>query len=309
MGTPINTIVAAVDFSPGSEVAARRAAMLARAWGSRLELVYVLPSPFVAETWELIKFGLRLESADLRAEAGRRLRELAARIELEAHVAPEAVVAEGVPFEQIADAADESGAGLVVVGAHGRHALLDVFVGATAQKILRASRVPVLLVRQVPYFPYERVLAAVDFSASSKSAAMLARSLFPDAALFLMHAYESPLDSMPGPKSTPDDRIEAYRQQAEATARAELERFAREAGLQGLGIALKATYGHASSRVLEAARAWNADLIVAGARGLSGWKANMLGSVSLHLVLESRADVLLVRAPQDEPAAASPVGM
>jgi nucleotide-binding universal stress UspA family protein len=305
MSESLKTILAAVDFSRGSEAAARRAAHLAKACQSRLEILYVLSSPFVAETWELVKLGLRLEPADLRAEADRHLREMAARIELETGVVPETRIAEGRPYEQIAARAADAGAGLVVVGAHGQHALLDVFVGATAQKVLRASPVPVLMVRQTPYFSYERVLVAIDFSVQSKGAARLARRLFPNAELCLMHAYESPLDTMPGPKSIPDETIEAYRHRAESGARVALERFAQETALQDPDISLKTAYGHASSCLLEFARAWSADLIVAGARGLSGWQANLLGSVSLHLVLESRVDVLLVRLPQDESAGAA----
>lgn len=302
MNEPLATILAAVDFSRGSEAAARRAADLAKLSRARLEILYVLANPFVAETWELIKFGLRLEPADLRAEAERRLRELVARIELETGVVPETRIAEGHPYEQIAARAAETGAGLVVVGAHGRHALLDVFVGATAQKVLRVAPAPVLMVRQMPYFPYERVLAAADFSAQSKAAALLARRLFPGAELCLMHAYESPLDTMPGSMSIPDATIEAYRHRAELAARAALERFAQELSLRGSDVSLKTAYGHPASSILEFARAWSADVIVAGARGLSGWKANLLGSVSLHLILESRVDVLLMRGPHEEAA-------
>lgn len=302
MSEPLETILAAVDFSRGSEAAARRAADLAQSRQSRLELLYVLAHPFVAETWELVKFGLRLEPADLRAEAERRLGELAARIELETGIVPQTRVAEGHPHEQIAARAAAVRAGLVVVGAHGRHVLLDVFVGATAQKVLRVAPAPVLMVRQAPYFPYERVLVAADFSAQSRAAARLARRLFPDAELCLVHAYESPLDTMPGPASVPDEIVEAYRSRAESAARVALERFAQQLALQGPDVALKIAYGHASSAVLECARAWSADLIVAGARGLSGWKANLLGSVSLHLVLESRIDVLLARGPRDDAA-------
>jgi len=305
MSEPRETILAAVDFSRGSEAAARRAAQLAKSGPTHLEILYVLANPFVAETRELVKFGLRLEPADLRAEADRRLRELAARIEAETGVVPQTRIAEGHPYEQIAARAADLRADLVIVGAHGRHALLDVFVGATAQKVLRVTPAPVLMVRQTPYFAYERVLVATDFSAQSKVAALLARRLFPGAELCLMHAYESPLDTMPGLKSIPDATIEAYRHRAELAARVALERFAHEPALQGADVSRKTACGHASSSILEFARGWSADLIVAGARGLSGWKANLLGSVSLHLVLESRVDVLLARGPDDEAAGAA----
>jgi nucleotide-binding universal stress UspA family protein len=47
----------------------------------------------------------------------------------------------------LARVADECGADLVVLGTHGRHGFRRVLLGSVAESLLRATRVPVLLVR------------------------------------------------------------------------------------------------------------------------------------------------------------------
>ena len=58
-------------------------------------------------------------------------------------------VREGVAPDQILAEAKESGADLIVMGAHATSSLIDSIMGSTAQKVIRRAPVPVLVV-QVP---------------------------------------------------------------------------------------------------------------------------------------------------------------
>ncbi|PUE41045.1 universal stress protein UspA [Limnohabitans sp. Hippo3] len=49
--------------------------------------------------------------------------------------------------ESVADAADEWGADLVVIGTHGRRGIGRVLLGSGAEQVMRMSPVPVLMVR------------------------------------------------------------------------------------------------------------------------------------------------------------------
>ena len=53
--------------------------------------------------------------------------------------------------------------------------------------------------------------------------------------------------------------------------------------------------GHVRVQLLEAAQAWEADVIVLGARGLSGLERALLGSVSLGVAREARCAVMIVK--------------
>ena len=56
---------------------------------------------------------------------------------------------------------------LVVLGFRGRHCFRDVFLGTTAERVVRKGDRSVLVVRNRPEEAYRRVLVAVDFSPAS----------------------------------------------------------------------------------------------------------------------------------------------
>jgi nucleotide-binding universal stress UspA family protein len=294
MEQELSTMVVATDLSRASEAAVRRAAWIAKARGVRLEIVHVVGQPALAEAWTWLREAAGMGAEDVKANAAQRLRLLASRLHLELGLTPDIHLAEGRPFEQISTRAHAVGAGLIVVGAHGENLLLDLFVGTTAQRVLRTAREPVLLVKQTPGVAYEHILLATDFSPVCRTAAAVARELFPTARFTLLHAYRNPFERELALANSADEIIERYRRQAEAHAREQLERFAAEAGFPG-DVQRKLRYGYPPVRVNELARELDVDLIVVGAHGKSVLEATVLGSVSAHVIMESHCDVLLVK--------------
>ena len=59
----------------------------------------------------------------------------------------ETVVKRGNPVAQILATADEKDCDVIVMGTHGRGALVDAMMGSTTSRVLRRSRIPVLAVR------------------------------------------------------------------------------------------------------------------------------------------------------------------
>jgi nucleotide-binding universal stress UspA family protein len=55
--------------------------------------------------------------------------------------------------------------------------------------------------------------------------------------------------------------------------------------------------GRAATRIVEAANAFRADLVVVGSRGLGAWKRLLLGSVSAEIVDHATCPVLIARRP------------
>lgn len=88
--------------------------------------------------------------------------------------------------------AEELHADLVVTGSRGAdfgHRL----VGSVAERVVRMSLRPVLLVRRAPRTPYRRILVPVDFSIWSELSIHTALRVVPGAHLVLLHAVDAPL--------------------------------------------------------------------------------------------------------------------
>lgn len=166
-------------------------------------------------------------------------------------------------------------------------------MGTTAHRVLRFARVPVLLAKLPPEFPYERAVVATDFSEDSAEAARSARRLFRHLGIILFNAYEVPFEGKLSYAGVSQEIIEDYRHRAEDEARALLDAFAGTNGLTEAGRTVR--HGPASLRIREVARDSNADLIVLGAQGKGTMETALLGSVSLRLVTEASCDVLLAR--------------
>lgn len=294
MERKLSVILAATDLSRAGDAAARRAAWLAKGRGARLEIVHVLARQSLTQAWAWLQDVAGISAADVRSRALQRLHDLAAHVVLETDVSPEIHLAEGRPYVEIAARAEAVGADLVVIGAHGENAVLDLFVGTTAQRVMRASRRPVLLVKQTPPFPYGDILLPADFSPAAREASDFAKQLFPNARLTLLHVYENPFARELEIANASEETFERYRRLAEADARAALEAFRRAAGLDEKAVACKLRFGHPPSRINEFARERDVDLIVIAPQRRSPLEQAILGSVSEHIVMESHCDVLLV---------------
>ena len=139
-------IVAAIDFSSVSMSALRHAASLAAEVAAHLTVMHVIEAPERLELWidgdEATSYVRRwTEGAErrLRGAVSDETREYAYVMQR---------VETGRAYREILRVADEQQADLIVIGAHGHGVLEAMFVGSTAQHIVRAAACPVLMVRQ-----------------------------------------------------------------------------------------------------------------------------------------------------------------
>ena len=98
----------------------------------------------------------------------------------------------------------------------------------------------------------------------------------------------------------------AYRERIASTARREpidlldvaesvLARSARQAEAEGIDFETHARQGEPAQTIIEVAQEQGADLIVVGARGLTGLERFLLGSVSAKLSHHAPCTVMIVR--------------
>lgn len=291
----MNRILAATDLSAPARHAAARAALLAAETGASLELLHVVEAGALAELRRL--FGA--DAGDLgervvdQARAG--LRQLAAEVGEPGGVAAAAHVVEAAVLAAIADRADALDAGLVVLGAQGAGHIRHWLLGATAARLLRKLRQPVLAVRQVPRGPYRSVLAPVDFSAGSRHQLALARTLAPSARLTLLHVFQVPFEGNLRLAGVAEDSILSHRAAARVEAEVRLRELAEAAGLDAENHRAVVVHGDAAPQILEQIEEQDVDLVVMGKQGMAMTEELLLGSVAKHVLSEAPCDVLITR--------------
>lgn len=137
---PISVLLHPTDFSVGSEAALRVARLLASDHGSRLIILYVTPTEVILE-------GAMAAAVDTRADR-ESLEAIRKRIEGSDLKCPVEVRLErGTAAFEILRVADEVGAGLIVMGTHGKSGLARLLMGSEAEDVLRRARCPVLVVK------------------------------------------------------------------------------------------------------------------------------------------------------------------
>ena len=143
----IQRILVPTDFSDPSNEALATAMAFATAFGGKLDLVhvalavsYVLPPPLdlaplpfdMTKSLEQATVGLASEEARVRA----------------AGLACETATLFGRPDTEIVTRATATKADLIVMGTHGRSGLAHALMGSVAERVVRHSPCPILIVPQ-----------------------------------------------------------------------------------------------------------------------------------------------------------------
>jgi nucleotide-binding universal stress UspA family protein len=137
----LRRILVATDFTETSNRALDWAIELAAPLGASLTVMHAYEIPIVG-----FPDGALIATADIAARISD-----AARAALEGTVEQrrgrgvplEAVLREGVAWEEINSVADEKDADLIVIGTHGRRGLARALLGSVAENVIRTARRPV----------------------------------------------------------------------------------------------------------------------------------------------------------------------
>ena len=296
-------ILCAVDFSDFSRRALNHALSVARSHGSAVTVLHVIaPAPvavaggyyFGAETPP----PLLLSTMD-RETATRELERLV-RAEPLADVKVDTVVAESfeVHREILAQAA-RLHPSLVVLGTHGRSGFERLFLGSTAEKVLRKASCPVMTVpptapdaRVGGPVPFRQLVCGIDFSKSSRAALDYAMSLAREdaAALAVVHVIDThPMYVDFAPPAAFD--LHAWTGRASAGLHALVPEKLRAS----CHVTEVVREGTPHREILGLARELDADLIVLGVHGRGAADLFFFGSTTHHVVRQGHCAVLTVR--------------
>ena len=279
----LDRILFATDLGPTSDVAATFAAGLARRYCSTLELTNIVDLAVTTPAYDVL-LAPALEILKHTGEEG--LDIVATEM---AGIKVKKTVIEGfLPADLILKEAQESGADLIVLGTSSKHGLQKLFVGSTAEEVLRKSLCPVLTVgpqvKKAPAGPlsFERIVFATDFSATTRRAAQYAVMLAEDlgANLYLCHVLS-------------EDEVDGLHAPGAISARS-LKRLVPETAYDWCNPECVVEYGEAAEEILALAERVNADLIVLGARKPSFWLNYVKPGVNPAILAAATCPVLSV---------------
>ncbi len=293
----IDTILAALDLEPGSDAVLARAAQLASAHASKLVVLHIIEAESLSDAAAHMNIDESELRDQLRREGGATIERL---IAAHGHTLRADIRIEfGSAHEVITRVAHERRAQIIVVGPGKGHTLEDRFLGSTADRVIRTSTVPILVVRKLPVKPYRCVAVAIDGSKQSAQAFIEARKLAPDAAFQLVHAVDFPLTFQQAMlrAGTSKVDIERYRVAHADKARAELSAFQSDIP-DAPGLPTKIFDGEPGRVLASFSKSSKVDLLALGSQGRGAAMQALLGSVARRVLGEAACDVLVVSTRQ-----------
>ena len=141
----INSILVPIDFSETSAKALRYAIRMAEQFGSKITLLNVVEP---VATPDCAYHPLMLETDKMKESARERLDLLCRKLNLPARMIERTLVRYGTPFAEITAAAKTLKVDLIILTTHGYTGLKHVFMGSTAERVVRHAPCPVLTVRE-----------------------------------------------------------------------------------------------------------------------------------------------------------------
>lgn len=284
----IDCIVFATDFSSGSENAGVFAQLLARYHSATLIVTHAFYSSQAATEAEATSHNLSLE----RERLFTRLSRVAAGLRNEGLEACP-VLLEGDTATMIAALADKHAPSLIVLGTEGRGRMGREFIGSAAEKILRSTQWPCLVVGpHVPKaspdaIPFQRVLYATDFTPEATHAAIYAMTFAGEARGHLDVLNVVPPKTIEHPERLAELEKNFYHA---------LDRLVPEQAREFSNPRSFVDAGDAHRCIQEHIRQHKVDLLVIGVRKSSFLDIEMRTSRAFELVIDSPCPVLTIRS-------------
>jgi len=307
----IRNVLVAIDFSAPSLEAIEAALPLIKHFGADLHLVHVFEPDCLSSS--IVAIPLVVPELEVGQRVRRRLRDLAK--DYSVPLRRENIHAiRGRPFEEICRLAREIDIDLIVIAARGHTGLKHLVLGSTAERVVRYSPCPVLVIREsdsrkkpAPQLAtFRKILVPVDFSDCSMKGLGYAKALANEfkAKLILLH-------SIALQYYVASDEYARYdfpllMQQADRTAKQQMRDLVQQTNWNGIETSIQ--IGHAGQQICTEASDRKADLIAISTHGKTGFKHVLLGSTAEYVVRHAACPVLVVPSREralPKPAVAS----
>lgn len=241
-------------------------------------LMNVIDNRHLTEEVEVLTIRAKAELAKLEAAFGKK------------RVPVRSLIKVGTPSREIAKAADEVDASLILMGARGTSLFREMFLGSTTSDVMRQSTRPILIIRfkmekeRVCQDLLGKILFATDFSEPSRRALVQLKGLKEAGAkeLVLVHVVD---------RGETEEEVQKLRESAEK----ELKGIEDEFRADGWRVKTNTVVGIASKEIMSLAVAENASLIAVGARGQGINEKLIVGSTTEALARRADMPILILR--------------
>lgn len=286
------SVLCPVDFSTASRGALRYGAAIAQHFQAKLSVLTV-NDPLVAEA-AAIRLGRDWLPQDSRQELQRFLDDTFGGQQPVDDV--ELLVETGKPAPEILRVATERRHDLIVMSSHGLTGIRKMFFGATTERVLRETHVPVLVTPPDDPGPMTleraaasigRILVPVDLSPATPRQVRIARGLAEALGVPILLAHVTAPVRFPG---SPESALSDVERQRRSRAEAELESMAA-AMRPAVDAETASVFGDPAEELARLARERNAGLIVMGLHASPGAGPRM-GSVTYRVLTLTRTLVL-----------------
>ena len=293
---PFKTIVVGIDFTPCSAAALREAIRLAACSGGQVHAVHVIDTQIALE----LQAAMNQMQEDIRggliADAQRQWKNLQANLPEAADLQLEASVEHRILG--LIRKTREVDADLIILGAFGsQHP--DVGAGTVATACVRNATNDVLLVRDTHRGPFKKVVAAIDFSDTSRRALERAAQVaqIDGATVHAVHVFTPPWDRYHYREETPHADPQFLNRYQNLLLQ-KLDDFCKPAKQEFSNMTIVCDVSDAGrhrSGIVAYADRIGADLICLGSRGQSNLRDFFLGSTAEKVLANSKCSVLAVK--------------
>lgn len=287
------SLLVPVDLTPSSDRVLGRLALVPLADDARVTLLHVVPG-------NLPPAERRGAESDARKALAREARHLSKSLRRTIRVEP--LVTSGAPPKEIAKSASAVRAELIVMGRGGGRALRDAFLGSTAERVIRRSKLPVLVVRLAPRADYSRPALALDLDqAAHEVIGLMLRVIRPPRPYVqVIHAFDAPYERLAYP-SVSEAVIERRRDELQRKASRDLSKLLASS-LARVNVPPEQVprwkhhirFGSPRVIIRKAVQKADTDLLVLGTHGYAGVAHVLLGTVAGDVLRDVTCDVLVV---------------
>jgi hypothetical protein len=269
---PWKSLLAGTDGSDEGQNAVAQSLLLAQACGSQLFVVQVVE---IVPEYEAVAPDLRacLEEEILRQQAATASQAARQGVSLDYRIRHSLS-----PYAAILEEAEKIKADLIILGRYGRTALVRLFMGSVTARVIGLSPVNVLVVPGGASLSFRRLLIAADGSEFSGAALKEALAMARQAGGQLLG-------------------VAVAREEGEILEAQELVHqmlsAANQAGVSFEGFSPQGLA--ADEGIIRVAAANQADLIIMGSHGRTGFKRLLLGSVAERVIGQAPCPVLVVK--------------
>lgn len=278
-------VLACIDLSPKRKEVLNWAFKVSKILDLPLHVVHVVEKPLPSFQLEQIPFKEVLES--FKRERMREIRKI-----IEGEKIEELIVVDGIPAIEILKIARSKGAQMIILGETGENNHKPV--GTTAEKVVRKSSFPVMVVKSRRKPSFSKILTYIDLTDSSKKAIQVAltfkeRTRSQILALFVM---DNPYEAFIRAVNT-SEKAEEILKSFENAARDSFQKFLK--CFKEIKMVPLFEKGHPPDIIVETCKARRINVLIMGSQGMEGIQHLLLGNLAEKILRKLPTTTIFVK--------------